>query len=272
MNPYFQPGRERAFGTWPLKGAELTTALETALEVGYRAIDTAQLYGNEAEVGAVLHACGLPRDQLCITTKVAPDNLAEDRFLPSVQASLQALQLAQVDVLLIHWPPADGDIVPVLRRLQQAARQGLARHIGISNFTAAMMRTARAVVDEPLVINQVEFHPLLDQRILLAAAAETGIPLSAYCALARGEVFKHPLLAEIGQGYGKTAGQVTLRWILQKGVPVTAMSTRRANLQANFDVMDFTLSSVDMARIDALNAVGHRVVNKSRVPWAPVFD
>jgi len=122
MNPYFQPGRERAFGTWPLKGAELTAALETALDVGYRAIDTAQLYGNEAEVGAVLHASGIAREQLCVTTKVAPDNLGEDRFLPSVQASLQALQLTQVDVLLIHWPPADGDIVPVLQRLQQAVR------------------------------------------------------------------------------------------------------------------------------------------------------
>jgi 2,5-diketo-D-gluconate reductase B len=272
MNPYFHDGHERAFGTWPLKGAELTSALETALNVGYRAIDTAQLYGNEAEVGAVLRACGIPRAQLCVTTKVAPAHLGEADFLPSVQASLRALQLDQVDVLLIHWPPADGDIVPVLRRLQQAARQGLARHIGISNFTAAMMRTARAVVDEPLVINQVEFHPLLDQRVLMAAAAETGIPLSAYCALARGEVFKHPQLASIGEAYGKTAAQVTLRWILQKGVPVTAMSTRRENLQANFDVMDFTLSCIDLARIDTLNATGHRVVNKSRVPWAPEFD
>jgi len=272
MNPYFHHGHERAFGTWPLKGAELTAALETALDVGYRAIDTAQLYGNEAEVGAVLQACGIPRAQLCVTTKVSPDHLADERFLPSVEASLRALRLDQVDVLLIHWPPANGEVVPPLKQLEAAARRGLARHIGVSNFTAAMLRTAKATVEVPIVINQVEFHPLLDQRKLLAAAAETGIPLSAYCALARGEVFKHPLLAEIGRGYGKSAGQVTLRWILQKGVPVTAMSTRRANLQANFDVMDFTLSSIDMTRIDALNAVGHRVVNKSRVPWAPEFD
>jgi 2,5-diketo-D-gluconate reductase B len=189
-----------------------------------------------------------------------------------VEASLRALGLDQVDVLLIHWPPADGDVVPPLRRLEQAARRGLARHVGVSNFTAAMMRTARAALEVPLVVNQVEFHPLLDQRKLLAAAAQTGIPLSAYCSVARGEVFKYPMLEEIGRGYGKSAAQVTLRWILQKGVPVTTMSSRRVNIQANFDVMDFTLSSIDMARIDALNAVGHRVVNKSRVPWAPDFD
>jgi 2,5-diketo-D-gluconate reductase B len=233
MNPYFHSGHERAFGTWPLKGAELTAALEIALDVGYRAIDTAQLYGNEAEVGAVLRASGLPRSQLCVTTKVAPGHLEATHFLPSVEASLKALGLDQVDVLL---------------------------------------RTARATLQVPVVVNQVEFHPLLDQRKLLAAAAETGIPLSAYCSVARGEVFKYPVLDEIGRGYGKSAAQVTLRWILQKGVPVTTMSTRRANIQANFDVMDFTLSSVDMARIDALNAVGLRVVDKARVPWAPEFD
>jgi 2,5-diketo-D-gluconate reductase B len=272
MNLYFTHGHERAFGTWPLKGSELTSALETALDIGYRAIDTAQLYGNEAEVGAVLRASGLARQALCVTTKVAPDHLGEDRFLPSVEASLRALNLDQVDVLLIHWPPADGDVVPPLRRLEQAARRGLARHVGVSNFTAAMMRTARATLEVPLVVNQVEFHPLLDQRKLLAAAVETGIPLSAYCSVARGEVFKYPVLEEIGRGYGKSAAQITLRWILQKGVPVTTMSSRRVNIQANFDVMDFTLSSIDMARIDALNAVGHRVVNKSRVPWAPDFD
>lgn len=272
MNPYFHHGHERAFGTWPLKGPELTEALETALDVGYRAIDTAQLYGNEAEVGAVLKASGIPRDQLCVTTKVAPAHLGEDRLLPSVEASLRALQLDQVDVLLIHWPPADGGVIPPLRQLEEAARRGWARHIGVSNFTVAMMRTAKATVGVPLVINQVEFHPLLDQRKLLAGAAETGIPLSAYCSVARGEVFKFPLLEDIGRGYGKSAAQVTLRWILQKGVPVTTMSTRRANIQANFDIMDFTLSSVDMARIDALNATGLRVVNKSRVPWAPEFD
>ena len=272
MNPYFHSGHERAFGTWPLKGAELTAALEIALDVGYRAIDTAQLYGNEAEVGAVLRASGLPRSQLCVTTKVAPGHLEATHFLPSVEASLKALGLDQVDVLLIHWPPADGEVVPPLRLLEQAQRRGLARHVGVSNFTAAMLRTARATLEVPVVVNQVEFHPLLDQRKLLAAAAETGIPLSAYCSVARGEVFKYPVLDEIGRGYGKSAAQVTLRWILQKGVPVTTMSTRRANIQANFDVMDFTLSSVDMARIDALNATGLRVVDKTRVPWAPEFD
>jgi 2,5-diketo-D-gluconate reductase B len=135
-----------------------------------------------------------------------------------------------------------------------------------------MMREAKAVVDAPLVTNQVEFHPLLDQDKLLDAAAETGIPLSSFSSVARGEVFKHPIFAEIGRGYDKSAAQVVLRWILQKGVAVNTMSTKPDNIRANFDIMDFTLSSVDMARIDAMKKVGFRVVRKGAVPWTPDWD
>ncbi len=272
MNIYFQSGHERSFGTFPLTGDALAGALRSALDVGYRAIDTAQMYGNEAEVGAVLHGSGVPRSQLCLTTKVHPDHFGEDRFLPSVEESLKKLQVDQVDVLLLHWPPIDGDVAPSLRLLERAAREGLTRHIGVSNYTAAMMHTARSAIETPLVTNQVEFHPLLDQTALLRAAEETGIPLSSYCSVARGEVFKHPMFGEIGAGYGKTAGQVVLRWILQKGVPINTMSTKAANIRANFEVMDFTLSSIDMARIDAMARTGYRVVDKHLVPWAPAWD
>jgi 2,5-diketo-D-gluconate reductase B len=180
--------------------------------------------------------------------------------------------LDQVDILLLHWPTPGGDIDLSLRLLQQAHDRGLARNIGVSNFTAAMMRQARTTVNAALITNQVEFHPLLDQSKLLSAAKETGIPLSSYCSVARGEVFKYPLFAEIGAGYGKSAAQVVLRWILQKGVPINTMSTKPENIRANYEVMDFTLSSIDMARIDAMTATGYRIVGKNLVPYAPNFD
>lgn len=272
MNITFQKNHQRAFGTFPLKGEVLRTASESAIEAGYRAFDTAQMYGNEADTGAALAECGVARDDLCITTKVGIENFTEATFLPSVEASLKALRISQADILLLHWPTPGGDVELSLRLLQQAHDRGLTRHIGVSNYTAAMMRQACAIVDAPLVTNQVEFHPLLDQSKLLAAADETCIPLSSYCSVARGEVFKYPLFAEIGAGYGKSAAQVVLRWILQKGVPINTMSTKAENIRANYEVMDFTLSSIDMARIDRMMATGYRIVGKNLVPYAPDFD
>jgi 2,5-diketo-D-gluconate reductase B len=135
-----------------------------------------------------------------------------------------------------------------------------------------MMRDAKSLIEAPIVTNQVEFHPLLNQDKLLAATAETGIPLSSYCSVARAEVFKYPDFAEIGEGYGKTAAQVVLRWILQKGVSINTMSTKVDNIRANFDIMDFTLSSVDMARIDSLTGTNYRIVDLNKAPWAPEWD
>ena len=272
MSAYFQKTHQRAFGTYPLKGEVLRAAIAAALEAGYRAFDTAQMYDNETDTGAALAEGGVPRDELFITTKVHPDNYAERAFLPSVEASLAALRVPHLYALLLHWPPAGGDIAPPLRLLRSALDRGLTRAIGVSNFTARMMRDAARLVDAPLAINQVEFHPLLDQSKLLDAAAETGIPLASFASVARGEIFKYPLLAEIGAACGKSAAQVALHWILQKGVALTTMSTKPANIRANFDVLDFTLSSVDMARIDALTRTGFRVVTGERIPWAPVWD
>lgn len=272
MNIYFQDKHERSFGTFPLKGDTLHSAIEIAAEVGYRAYDTAQMYGNEADTGAALMATGIARDQLCITTKVDNANFDQDKFIPSVKKSLEALQTDYVDVLLLHWPPEDGDIAHPLKLLEQAHAQGLAHNIGVSNFTAKMMREAVDIVDTPIVTNQVEFHPLLNQDILLAAAVETGIPLSSYCSIARGEIFKHPEFEQIAGGYGTTAAKVALRWILQKGVSINTMSTKRANIEANFDIMDFTLSNIDMVAIDRLTHANYRIVNKNVVPFAPDFD
>lgn len=272
MNIYFQESYQRTFGTFPLTGNDLRDAMTHAVEVGYRSFDTAQMYQNEEETGSSLAELGLKRDEICVTTKVHPDNFTEEAFLPSIEESLKKLQLEYVDVLLLHWPPADGDIAPSLKLLEQAHHAGFARNIGVSNYTAQMMRDATQIIETPIVTNQVEFHPLLNQDILLAASTETGIPLSSYCSVARGEVFKHPIFAEIGAAYNKSAAQVVLRWILQKGVSINTMSTKRTNIEANFDVMDFTLSSIDMARIDAMTQTGFRIVTSDLVPWAPDWD
>ncbi|HXT09674.1 MAG TPA: aldo/keto reductase [Roseiarcus sp.] len=272
QNIYFQKSYQRGFGTYPLRGAELSAAMEAAMDIGYRAFDCAQMYGNEEDVGSALACANVPRSELCITTKVHPDNFSEERFLPSVHASLKALRLDYVDALLLHWPPVGGDVAPSLRLLEKAQSEGLARSIGVSNYTASMMRAARKIVSTPLVTNQVEFHPLLDQSALLKAAVETGIPLSSYCSVARGEVFKHAIFTEIASNYGKQPAQIVLRWILQKGVAINTMSAKPANIAANFNVMDFTLSSLDMARIDAMTAIGYRIIKKGLLPWTPAWD
>lgn len=269
---YFQRSNQRSFGTFPLTGQVLADAMADAIAVGYRSFDTAQMYDNEAEVGSALSKAGLDRQSVCITTKVHPDNFSSEKFIPSVRESLRALQVEYVDALLLHWPALGGDSTSALKLLQHAYALGLTKTIGISNFTAEQMRQAKKAVTMPIVANQVEFHPLLNQDILLAAAVETGIPLISYCSVARGEVFKHPTFAEIGSPIGKTAAQVVLRWILQKGVPINTMSTKRENIAANFDVMGFTLSNIDMARIDALTKLNYRVVTKALVPWAPDWD
>jgi len=272
MSIYFQKTHQRAFGTFPLAGEVARNAILAAAEVGYRAFDTAQMYGNEAETGEALKATGIVRDELCITTKVHPDNFGEGAFMASVEQSLKDLQVDDVDVLLLHWPPIGGDIAPSLKLLQQAFDKGLTKNIGVSNYTIRMMKDAVSIIDAPLMTNQVEFHPLLNQDKLLAGANEIGIPLSSYSSVARGEVFKHPEFAEIGKAYGKTAGQVVLRWILQKGVSVNTMSTKPENIRANFGIMNFTLSSVDMAKIEKLTHTGYRIVTEDLVPWAPDWD
>ena len=272
MSIYFEKTHQRSFGTYPLHGEVLHKAILAAAETGYRAFDTAQMYENEAEVGAGLAETGLTRDELLVTTKVHPDNFTEALFLPSVEKSLRDLRLDFADVLLLHWPPIGEDIAPSLRLLAQAKKRGLARHIGVSNYTSQMMRDCLSIIDEPIVTNQVEFHPLLDQTVLLDAAIETGIPISSYCSVARGKVFDYPLFAEIGASYGKSPAQVVLRWILQKGVSINTMSTKSENIRANFEVMDFTLSSIDMARIDGLLDTGYRIVTRKLVPWTPEWD
>ncbi len=269
---YFQRGFERAFGTFPLKADELREALEHALDAGYRAIDTAQMYGNEHDIGPILQSSDIPREQLCLTSKVPPEKFSKEQFIPSVEQSLEHLCVDKLDVLLLHWPPQDGQIEAPLELLLEARQRGLTEHIGTSNFTARMLRRTIEICKVPVATNQVEFHPLLNQDTLRKAAAETGIPLSSYCSVARGEVFKQQLLHDLAADYEVTPAQVVLRWILQKGVSINTMSTKPENIKANFDVLSFTLSHVDMARVDALTQNNYRIVDKNLVPWAPDWD
>lgn len=271
-SPLLDPRFKRVFGTYPLKQEALAAAVGTALAMGYRAFDTAQMYNNEADVGEALAHGGVAREDLCIVTKVHPNHFAPERFMASVEQSLKDLRVSQVDVLLLHWPPKGEDVLPSLRLLDEAARAGLARHVGVSNYTSAMMRTAQRTLSVPVATNQVEFHPLLDQSRLMATASELGIPLMAYCAAARGKVLDFPLFGEMGARHGKTAMQVALRWIMQKGVATNTMSTKPENIRANFEIDDFALSDEEMHAIDALNATGYRIVSDQISPWAPKWD
>lgn len=272
MSILYTQSYSRIFGTYPLKADEALSAIGHAAEAGYRAFDTAQMYDNEADVGRALKATGVPREELMIQTKVHPANYQPETFLKSVEQSLNDLQVDQVDVLLLHWPPAGGDVVPSVTLLAEAQDRGLTREIGVSNFNIAMLKTATELLDRPLATNQVEFHPLLDQSRLLAGASALGVPLSSYCSVARGAIFKNPAFAEIGEAHGKSAAQVALRWILQKGVAINTMSTKPANIQANFEVMDFVLSNVEMARIDEISKTNYRIVTKEVMSLAPDWD
>ncbi|MBF2735744.1 MAG: aldo/keto reductase, partial [Betaproteobacteria bacterium AqS2] len=262
----------RVYGTFGLNGDAALKAFACALETGYRSFDTAQMYGNEAELGEAIETSGVPRAELCITTKVEPGNMHEASFMPSVEESLRKLRVDQVDLLLLHWPPPGGDVGPSLALLADARKRGLAAHVGVSNYNVSMLQTAAVSAAAPIDVNQVEFHPLLDQSKLLAGSRALGIPLAAYCSVARGEIFKHAVLAEIGERHGKSAAQVALRWILQQGVIVITKAASPANIKANYAIDDFELTAEEMEAVTALTATGYRIVNSDVVSWAPEFD
>ena len=272
MGIYFESGAEMTMGTFPLKADELKDAVRVAYETGFRSFDTAQMYQNEADLGAALADIGADRDELFITTKILPANLGTDRFIPSAEQSLQALRLDYVDVLLVHWPSPDIENEEALSQLQLAHEKGLAKHIGISNYTIAMMEQAAALLDAPIACNQVEFHPYLDQTKLKAAADRLGVSLSAYCPLAKGQILDDPVIAEIAQRYARPPSQIVLRWILQNGVSANPMSTKKANLESNRAALDFSLSGADMHLLDQLGSNNLRIVDKQRMPIAPDWD
>jgi 2,5-diketo-D-gluconate reductase B len=257
------------FGTWPLSGRACRDAVRTALELGYRHIDTAQMYGNEAEVGAAIRDSGVARDALFVTTKLDLSSLTAEAVKRSTEQSLARLKLDHVDLLLIHWPSTEVPLGETLGAMAELRAKGLAHNIGVSNFTVALLREAVEVHRADLLCNQVEYHPFLSQRAVLPATRGHGLMLAAYCPLARGRVAEDATLAKIGRQYGKSAAQIALRWLVdQDGVAALPKAGSRAHAEANLAIFDFALSDADRAAIAALPK-NQRVVN---IGWAPQWD
>jgi 2,5-diketo-D-gluconate reductase B len=248
------------FGTWALSGNVAYQATRIALDLGYRHIDTAQIYGNEAEIGRAIRDSGIPRGEIFLTTKIAPGNLHAANVRRSHEESLKRLGLDQVDLLLIHWPNARTPLGETLEALAALRVAGKTRSIGVSNFTVALLRESVERYGADIICNQVEYHPFLSQRPLRAAMQHDGLMLTAYAPVARGRVFTDKTLTTIGRNYGKSGGQVALRWLLdQDKVCAIPKAARREHAAANIAIFDFTLSPEDCAAIDAL-AEGDRLV------------
>jgi len=253
-------------GTWQLNGSVGSRITEQALKLGYRHLDCALIYGNEKEVGEGLHASGVKREEIFLTTKVRQDNLEADKFARSVDNSLKLLGLPNVDLLLIHWPNAQVPMEESIGALNKAKREGLAKHIGVANYTVALLDAAVKATKEPLVTNQIEVHPFLDQTKVIAATRGHGMSITAYCPLARGKVPGEPALERIGKAHGKTASQVALRWLVQQGIMIIPGSGTPARQKENFDVLDFSLTPAEMTEIAGLKRPNSRVVNPPQHP------
>jgi diketogulonate reductase-like aldo/keto reductase len=260
-------------GTMTLMDAVCVEAVKTALRLGFRHIDTAERYRNEAAVGEGiaqgLRACGLKREDVFVTTKVYHDKLAPADFAHSFDESLQKLKLAFVDLLLIHWPSPTVPLAQTLAALCEAKRDGRARHIGVANFTTALLEQAVPLASEPLVTNQIEVHPFLDQSKVLAACRKYGLSVTAYCPLARGKVPGNEVLARIGKAHGKSPSQVALRSLVQQGIIPIPRTANPDHLKSNLAVFDFALSDAEMEDIGRLKRPDGRVVNP---PHAPAWD
>ncbi|MFJ3450503.1 2,5-didehydrogluconate reductase DkgB [Pseudomonas sichuanensis] len=259
-------------GTFRLTGQAVIDSVKSALQLGYRAIDTAQIYNNEAEVGQAIAESGVPRSELFITTKIWVDNYAADKLLPSLRDSLAKLRTDHVDLLLIHWPaPGNGvELAEYMQALAAAKQAGLTRQIGVSNFNIELTRQAIAVVGEgEIATNQIELSPYLQNRTLTAFLNEQGITTTSYMTLAYGKVLKDPVLAQIAAKHKATVAQVALAWALQLGYAVIPSSTKRENLASNLLARSLQLDADDMALIATLERNGREV---SPDGLAPAWD
>jgi 2,5-diketo-D-gluconate reductase B len=258
-------------GTFRLQGQQAIDSVRNGLELGYRHVDTAQIYGNEAEVGEALQASEVPRREVFVTTKIWTENLGGDKLIASLKDSLHKLRLEQVDLTLIHWPSPQ-DAVPVAESMQallEARAQGLTAAIGVSNFTKALLAQAIAAVGASnIATNQVELHPFLQNRGVADFARERGIHVTAYMPLAYGKVLADPLVLSIAARIGATPAQVALAWSITKGYAVIPSSTKRENLAANLGALALRLSAEDIAAIDGLER-GERLVSPD---FAPAWD
>ncbi|WP_367069112.1 aldo/keto reductase [Bacillus velezensis] len=238
------------------EGAELVNAVKTALVHGYRSVDTAAIYGNEEGVGEGirqgLQEAGLKREDIFVTSKVWNADLGYEETLKAFDTSLEKLGLDYLDLYLIHWP-VEGKYIDAWRALETLYRDGRIKAIGVSNFQIHHLKHLMKETEIKPMINQVEYHPRLSQKELLAFCTEQGIQLEAWSPLMQGQLLDHPVLQEIAEKYGKSAAQVILRWDLQNGVITIPKSTKKHRIEENANVFDFELSADDMKRIDDLN-------------------
>jgi 2,5-diketo-D-gluconate reductase B len=254
-------------GTWALRGRECARLTEQAIRIGYRHIDTAQMYDNEREVGEGVHASGM-RAEVIVTTKVQPTLLSPPDLERSVKESLARLRLDTIDLLLIHWPNPRVPLAETLGAMAKMKHDGYVQAIGVSNFTVALLDEANAISNE-LVCNQIECHPYLDQSKVIAACRKHGMAVVAYSPIARGGAKGDAVLTRIGKAHGKSAAQVSLRWLVQQGIVVIPRTSKVERLSENFDLFDFELSDAEMQEIAALSRRGGRIVDWT---WSPKWD
>jgi 2,5-diketo-D-gluconate reductase B len=256
-------------GTWDLRGRTCARMVEQALRLGYPHVDTAEMYDNEREVGEGLRASGVKRDSVFITTKIWPNHFAPRELERAARASLERLRLSDVDLLLLHWPNPQVPLADTIGALCKVKREGLARHIGVSNFTVALIADALKAATEPLVCDQVEYHPFLDQSKLVAACRQHGMAVVAYSPLARGDL-RNEVLVHIGAAHKKTTAQICLRYLVQQNVVVIPRTSKVERLKENAAIFDFTLSEREMHDIAALGHRDGRIVDWSysgRTKW-----
>jgi len=255
-------------GTWALRGRDCARLTEQAIRIGYRHIDTAQMYDNEREVGEGVRASGL-RHEVIVTTKVQPTMLAPHDLERSVKESLAKLRLDVIDLLLIHWPNPRVPLAETLGAMAKMKQEGYARQIGVSNFTLALLAEANRISTEPLVCNQVECHPFLNQDKVIAACRGYKMAVVAYSPIARGGAKGNELLETIGKAHKKTAAQVCLRWLVQQGIIVIPRTSKVERLEENFTLFDFELTDAEMREIAGLARRGGRIVDWT---WSPRWD
>lgn len=259
-------------GTFRLKDDVVIASVKTALELGYRTIDTAQIYDNEAAVGQAIEESAVPRDELFITTKIWIENLSPEKLIASLEESLQKLRTDYVDLMLIHWP-SPNDTVAVeafMPALLEAKKQGLTRQIGISNFTIPLMERAIAAVGaENIATNQIELSPYLQNRKVVEWATQHGIHITSYMTLAYGKALKDEVIAGIAAKHNATPAQVILAWAIGEGYAVIPSSTKRENLASNLKAQDLQLDAKDRQAIAALDC-NDRLVSPEGL--APEWD
>jgi 2,5-diketo-D-gluconate reductase B len=248
-------------GTWELQGRVCTRVVEQALRLGYRHLDTAEMYDNEQTVGEGLRASGVKRGEVFVTTKIWPSHFAPGELERAARACLARLRLSEVDLLLLHWPNAQIPIAETIGALASVKRDGLTRHIGISNFTVAQIEEAVRATREPLVCNQIECHPYLDQSKVIAACRRHGMAIVAYSPIARGGARNDKVLARIGGAHGRSAAQVALRFLVQQNIVVIPRTSKVERLAENAAIFDFALSKTEMAEIAALAHPRGRIVD-----------